>query len=166
MQPLLVLVQVGLKLRAWLEDQLPELLRIAHVLQEIEHSAPVEGYEAFFRDEEGRSSFEARFVAACLIWCGRKELELLDAKRSLANAIHAVVKAKSATPIAISRRAQTLAIALEQPFADLAMAGACEQSAIPLRHGFCHSACGPSVRPGAKCLRPTYRSMRDAQTAL
>jgi hypothetical protein len=88
------------------------------------------GYESFFSEAEGNSSFEARLMASSARRLGRDHRAVLNAERTLASAIFGVIKAKGRRPLVISRRASALASALEQPMIELALRTVCEEARI------------------------------------
>jgi hypothetical protein len=117
----------------WLlkNDHIPLLQRVSEWLKQFDQPHPLRvGYESFFSEAEGNSSFEARLMASSARRLGRDHHAVLNAERELASAIFAVVKAKGRRPPVISRRASALASALEQPVIELALRMVCEEARI------------------------------------
>jgi hypothetical protein len=133
MRRLLAAKETPRKVAIWLQerDQILLLQRMSDWLKHFDRPHPLRvGYESFFSDEEGNSSFEARLMASTARRLGRDHRAVLNAERTLASAIFAVVKAKEKRPLVISRRAVTLASALEQPIIEMALRIVCEQARI------------------------------------
>src|SRR5208283_2785516 len=101
-----------------LEGQLEKatrlFLRLGRALEEIGRSPPIAGYEAFLI-EQGRDSFESRFLACVLIKCGAESYREQAAGRKLASAIGRFVKCHGRSPLVISRRAKSLRLVLSEP---------------------------------------------------
>jgi hypothetical protein len=98
-------------LRKLVMDARPALAEFVAALERIESSPPVKGYEPLLI-AAGHHPLVARILAANVLRLSKQRLREIVAERKLSSAISGIVKAKVATALVISRRAQPIIAAL------------------------------------------------------
>jgi hypothetical protein len=109
-----------LRLQKTLEDALPALQAIAERLERLERMPPVRGHEDYLVGR-GQHRLMARILALNIRRLTVERIEERRAERNLSSAVYRIAKVKDATPLVISRRAPSLAVALEDDLAGTAL---------------------------------------------